>query len=691
MISVGESHSLEDARAQSALRWVNVGGRRIFVLRQSGTLADICHDQGRLLANEIAGGILPEILETIKVETDASSRSIDWIIAAVRRRFSDDVFEASPPEFRAAVDALSDGLAEVLGSERFSRRDVRDAMVAMDVGNLVRGFARLMLRPVANEAVAAFEYLSRAVSGFDRPRPDTFEAEMALADREAIGRGVQKMQAPARQIGVGCTAAGAAAALTGDGHALHARSFDGTFFSWNRTPGLFLIDERASRPDWHRYAAVGTAGLFYSGGLSGMNDVGLAASIHQMSTARYDVGAPDEGYAMAPFLQQRILREASSLDEAHAILSEARHFAAWTIVVTDARAGVSARFEISGGTQTVTRTDLGSSFAQSSHFCDPAMAEKHDFFEDLHFTPSFGKWLETRARHDTISNALAEGQASETLGTDWAIALLADHKDAGIGGRTRSFGRTICRANSLMSSIARPDADRTRCADEMWMTTGETAPGPHSRYMGFAIDWEALDITAVADRPCRRVAADDEAFSRSLADYVAAYEVLARPKDARGGYLGRAPRNGEVTLINQKALALVDRAVRRMDEAGRPDYALRYARARLNHAVGMIDAAAQDFVVLQNHIEAHPEDVHDYDRALLFICAAATEFAAARVLTAKTLLDRADSALSRTMEAAFPDLTPIHEDLLGWRRVIEDLRARGERADLPPFNFVTVE
>lgn len=691
MISVGESHSHEDDRTKSDLTWTAIDGKRLFVLCQAGTLAENSHAQGRLLGKEIADGVLPEILDATSVHTDSASRSIDWIIAAVRRRMSDETFDACPQEFRDAADALGDGIAEALGERRFTHQQIRDAAVGFDVASLMAGFARRMQRPLADAAVPTFGYLSGAVAQFSAPRPETFEAEMALADRETIGRGVQKVLARNRRLGQGATAAGAAAALTRDGRALHAHALDTPVFRWTRAAGLSLIDERKTNPAWYRYAGIGPAGMICPAGLSGVNEAGLAVSLHRMQSVRYDTGIPGRGFATAPFLQQRILREAASLGEAQAILSGARHFSSWAVVVTDARAGRSARFEICGGTQTVLRTDLGDRFAQTNHFFDPSMAERNAFFDDLHFTPSFGAWLETRARFDAAQRAIVDGQAKGALGTDWAIDLLADHRDPTIGGGTRSLGRTVVRAGGVSGAVLRVDADRTRARDTVWISTGDATPAQHGAYAGFSIDWQALEAPLTGERAVRRAATVSDPMAQSLVDYVSAFETVARPKDARGARLGREPRNGEVVLIQQKALALVDRATRRLDDAGQPDFALLYARARLNHAVGMIDAAAEDCALLQRSVATHPSSVHDYDRALLYICAAATEFAATRVLSAKALLDQAEGALARTMQSAFPPGSAVHEGLLAWRRVIDDLRANGEAAVLPEFDFETFE
>ncbi len=688
-ITIGAPVKLDDGRADSELRWAEIAGKRVFILRQKGNFADISYDHGRLLAKEVESGVFPEIVDTIQTGTDTPSDVADWVLSAVYRRMSDDVFDACSDEFRAAIKSLGDGMFDGLDNPRFTPEDVRDALVAIDVGNLGDGLARRMQKPLASEVSETIFYVLGAARRYRRRAPA--DAGDALADKASLGKGMQRLASPTRRVGFGCTATGAAPALTEDGFGLHARNFDGAFFSWNKFPGLFLIDERETNSAWHRYAAIGTAGLIYSGGISGMNDAGIAASIHQMSTVNYDTGRPGRGYAVAPYLQQRILREAGSLDEAEAVLADAKHFASWTIVVSDAKTGQSARFEINGGAQKVVRTDLGQQFEQSNHFIAAEMAEHNDFFEDLHFTPTFGKWLETRARISTVKSAFAKGRNAGRIGTDWAIDLLANHADGALDGAPRSFGRTICKAYGLMGSVARADPNRTRASDQLWMSVGDRLPGPHGHFAGFAIDWEALSVAPVADRPVRTCGTVSDETSAALADYVAGFEATSRPKDADGAFLGRDPTEAEARAHTKTAYGLINEASRKVEDAGETDIAFRYAGARLGHALGRFDDAAHDWEFLRGLAGRPGFPLHPFEGALIEILSAATEFARGKDAEARTLLQSGKTALDGVRRMYFPAGTKAHADLDAWAKVVEDLEANGAAAELPEFEFVTVE
>ena len=689
--SIGAPKRLDEGRADSTLRWAEINGKRVFILRQKGRHEDICFDHGRLLAEVIEDGVFPEILDTIQTATDLSSDIMDTVTRAIYRSLSDDVYDACSDEFRAGVQALKEGVLGGLDDPKFSAVDVKDAVVAIDVGNLAEGLAKRMEKPLASEVSSTIGYIISALVSYRRGRSRVSVSGEVMRSRSLIGRSVQRFRSARHRVGFGCTAVGAAPALCADGRGLHARNFDGAFFAWNNFPGIMIIDETEGQPGWHKYVAVGTAGLTYSGGISGMNDAGIAASIHQMSTARYDTGRPGRGYAVAPYLQQRILRECASLDEVEDLLNSAKHFASWTIVVSDAKAGTCARFEISGGAQTVTRTDTGDRFIQTNHFMASQTKEKHDFFGDLHFTPTFGKWLETRARYETTEGALTDHVKRGTFGTDAAIGILGSPADGAIGGAPRAFGRTICKAYGIHGCIARADPDRSAPQDEIWFSIGNRMPGPHSDYAGWAIDWAGLELGPAGDRAVRTPGSVSAEMQASMSDYVEAFATVSRPKGGDGDYLGRDPTEAEAKAHLDKALAKLDTACARVEDAGETDFALRYARARLRHEAGRFDDASDDWIFLRALAEGGLVKVHDWERTLVWVLSAATEFARNRTETAEALLEKGEAMRIKVLDAHFPRGTEPHPDLDAWADVIADLRDNGAEAELPELDFVTLE
>jgi hypothetical protein len=330
--------------------------------------------------------------------------------------------------------------------------------------------------------------------------------------------------------------------------------------------------------------------------------------------------------------------------------------------------------------------------AQSNHFLSDALAEKNRFFEDAHFTKTLGKWLETRSRREIVDWQLGEAVAARGVDTDMALDLLADHHDATVAKERRSFGRTICKSYSLMSTIARADPDRGRADDSFWFTIGEKKPGPHSTMVGLAIDWAALSARPVANRPERRAQTVSAEFGAALAAYCAAFETLARPR-AGGRYLGRGPTPDEESAFRTEAIRHLDRAVALAEDAGELDPGFRYIRARLLHEERRFAEARRDWQLLRNLVESRnpAKRLLDYEQALVLIFSAATEAALRDEDGARALVDRGTALLDKVEKRLFSAGTRPHPYLDELRKVAGAIRADGGQAELPAIDWVTVE
>ena len=675
-------------------------GKRFFLLRQKGTFPEICEDHGRALAKEIENGVFPEIVDTIRVDTDGARDFLDRIFRALYSRIATDVFNATSGEFQDGVRALDKGYATGHPGRRFDFADVVNACVSIDAGNIATGFARRLEK--WGDSEAPLREMIRYVIGALRQYPGA-DADAALSDRAQAFAALSR-QAARTPLGMGCTGFSAAPGLTSDGLGLHGRTFDGAFFDWNKMPGLFIVDERGSdNPNVkHRYVAVGTAGLIFSGGISGMNDAGLACSIHQMSTTTYSLGGGGS-YEIAPYVQQRILREAGSLDEAIALVRSVKHFASWAILVSDAVRGQSARIEINGhggsrrGKPEVSVTRLESSAVQTNHFETSGMEESFDHFGDAHFTKTVGKWLETRARGASTRKRLDLLAQTGQLGTTEAIQMLAAHDDAELEGgfrgqdTRRAFGRCVVKAYGLMASIARADPDRSRARDEIWFSIGDRLPGPHSKFVGLRIDWDAMDLTPVSDEPVRQAKTVGRKMDAALGHYVEGFRTLARPRIG-GRFLGRMPTDAEAKSLVDTAIGHIGKALDLAeDQRGEPDVTFRYARARLRHENGHYGLAQADWRVLLQIAESSSPvvPVHDWERALILISAAATEKALGNGGEVAPLLDSGEKWLDR-MKARFPR-GAAHPDISKWKSTVFRLREHRGDVELPDLDFVTVE
>jgi hypothetical protein len=713
----------DDCRAASRLEVWEADGRRFHVLAQRGAFADVCFDHGRLLAAELEDGVFPEILATIAHDVDASpsleTGIADRITGAFFNRLSRDVLQSCSDEFRHGVEALNRGYFAGLSDPLFDATAVEHACVAIDTGNIATGFERIRAHRGLSRRYSYWRnYVTEAATMTrwgrtyaDRDGPASF-ADVPLSEWLARrpGRG-------RRRAGMGCTGFWLSPDQASQGLGVHARNFDGAFFSWNTYPVLSLVDERPANPAYLRYAAVGTAGLIYPGGINGMNEAGVAVSLHQMSTVNFTPGDGSGRHDVAPFVQQRILREARSLDEAVDIARDRRHFASWTILVSHAPSGKALRIEMNGHETTdsahervfgdpyvhkVVPGEAAERLVQTNHFLADSLRERHDFFDDAHFTKTVGKWMETRARKERADRLLTGHDARDPLDTEQALEILADHVDPTAGDARRSFGRTICKAYSLVSSIMRASPDRRRAADEIWFTLGSAdglTPGPHTALAGFGIDWDGL---AVCAKTVTRASTWSEDELTALRHYVEAFRAYERPVQPDGRVFRRQPTEGEMQLVRKVASAALDKAVASAAQAGLVDPAFRYIRARLEHEgalaadepdrENLLEAAARDWAALRELADAPNVAVSDWERARIFLLSAATEAARRGPEDAEVarLQQIGLAAVERVADAQFGD-GGMHQDVKAWRKIAAAILDDGAAADLPAIDFVTVE
>jgi len=382
-------------RADSALHRLSVAGKPFYVLRQRGRFADIAYDHGRLLAREIEQGVFPEILSAIARGTDLGSPLKSGVATALFRGLSNRIVESVSSEFREAVGAIADGYRDALPDAAFSRQQVFDALVAIELDNLADGISRRLAMPsLPTRAAAVADALDLCAPDHPDPEVRALLAGPAGAPgaQDALAAATASLVHPDHRTGFACTGFSLPGAQTADGLHLHARNLDADLYNWNIGSALFLIDETEGHPGWHRYAAFGTVGLIYPGGISGLNDAGIAVSLHQLSTTRYRIRFGPGRVDIAPFVQQRILREAGSLEEAVEIVRGSELFSAWVIFCSDAATGRARYIEFNGEALRLGPVIEGP-IAQTNHFRHSDLVEHLFDDRDAHFTPSFGKWL----------------------------------------------------------------------------------------------------------------------------------------------------------------------------------------------------------------------------------------------------------------------------------------------------------
>jgi hypothetical protein len=708
-------------RADSTLHRLIVAGKPFYVLRQRGRFVDMTYDHGRLLASEIEAGAFPEILSAIARGTDLGDPLKTGVVTALFRGLSNRIVESVGGEFRDAIGAMADGYRDGLANPNFSRQQVIDALVAIELDNLAEGIQHRLALPSVSARIAAIAEAIDLCMPHANPEVRALLSGPSDVAAQQLAAASASLAHQNHRTGIACTGFSLPGSSTVDGRHLHARNLDADLYNWNVATTLFLIDETDNHPGRHRYVAFGTAGIIYPGGISGLNDAGIAVSLHQLSTTRYrtrfNTGAAD----IAPIIQQRILREAGTLEQAVEIIRSAQPFSAWVIFCSDAAAGRAQRIEFNGEMMRVGPVVAGP-IAQTNHFLHPDMVEHLFDDHDAHFTPTFGKWLETRSRLTMVEQVLADGT---TRDTDAAIELLASGRDGELVqsaqqrgldlksvGIERSFGRVPRKAYGQLGSIVRGDPTRRSGHDEVWMTIGDRLPACQSIYAGWRVDWDAFMLTPVVDRPLRRTRQYETTgranWEASFETYRAARVAFARPRDAAGALLSHAPDAAQKLQDTTRAEALLSEAIEQAEADRIVEVPYYYMRARIRHQLGRYDEARQDWDVLRA-IKGDPGVpgalpvgsprvrplLHDYEAGLALALSVATDDRlrsgwqwdgrSARLRDAETLL-------TGLRDRYFAAGRPAHPDLIAWLDRINAMAKRDSASvEFPEPNFVTVE
>ncbi|MEQ8356231.1 MAG: C45 family autoproteolytic acyltransferase/hydrolase [Kiloniellaceae bacterium] len=718
-----------EGRAVSSLRRLILRGQPFCVLKQRGAFADMAYDHGRLLAAEMEIGAFPEIVSTIARSVNLESAILSNVASALYRAYSDRVLEHCSDEFQAAVEALSQGYRDGTGDPKFSALEVRDAIIAIEVGNIIDGVSRSFAIPGVR-ALRAPAVLALVASKISDPDTRNYveSAKQDKVKQRDVASALRVLAGPNNRIDFACTGFAVPAPLSSQGLHLHARNLDADLYHWNKAPVLSLLDETEGHPGRRKYAAFGTAGLIYPGGISGLNDSGLAVSLHQMSTTEVESGFLFGKGDIAPFVEQRMLREAGSVDDAVDIAKDSRHFAAWTVFVSDAKTGAARRIEINGERVRVTKHE-GEAVAQTNHFLHPDMVERHFDEDDEHFTPTFGKWLETHARYDSVREALDENAGRGRIDVSWAIDWLASSRDGALEAirkaqpsppeplaAERAYGRVPRKVYGQLGSIVLADPQRRPWRDQVWMTTGDRLPSPHSTYCGWQVDWEGFELSLLADPPLRRVERYQKDGRKnwevSLERYLWARLAVSRPRDSAGALLRRRQTAAEVQKGIGGAIHLLSSAIELAAVDRLVEVPYHYMRARLRHQSGDFKGAAADWCLLraiwawQQNAPAIAADwpvpvprimplMHPYEAALVALLSSVTEdlrFGDTTWDGRQERLDMAQALLEEVKRDVFGAGKPAHFDLKNWLKLLAEVRAQGAAAiELPEPNFVTAE
>ncbi len=467
------------------------GARTIHKLTLTGTFAENAYAHGRLLSLEIEQGSLNEALHNIEAFEKTLKPLPLRAVTGLYQCYESRMIRAASDEFNEGVRQLHAGyIAGVQAVGRSPKFPEASSLVratySIEMGNLLGGIIHRFSGNFGSKT-GAFLNLAHECG------LKVASQVMTQLDEIMIEKGLIKDK-------FACTGVVGTPSWTKDGRLVHGRNLEQTAMinTWNNHPVVFLVDEKKDPTDktaatraYHRYVAFGTAGLIFPGGISGMNDQGITVSLHQFSTTAVDGSQPKKSAAMMPFLEQRILREASSIEEAQKIIESSRVFSGWTIFVGDARNNQVASFEITP--KRITRTDQNGAvrarwntgyMAQVNMYLNPRKQSEH-------FHGRYNNLLENTSRFTIATRKLRELYGKLDLA--YTMNILADHEDLYEKGE-RTFGRSVARVSNIMSSIV--IADPKSGKNEAYMTIADSYPAVQGFYAGFDVDFSNMKLTS---------------------------------------------------------------------------------------------------------------------------------------------------------------------------------------------------
>jgi len=609
------------------------GDRVLHVLKQRGSYSAITMAHGYLLATESVNGVLRETLDRFNKELNSipfpQRQFVEKVVDCYLSHFERSVSN----EFKSAVDQFGEGLRRGLARRRqvmpYSRDEIRLAAFGVELAIALEGLQkRLADKPVSTLAELASECGIR----------------MSLS---TLNDGLKVIQGGLSKMKMGCIGFVVPSNVSLDGALMHARNLDADLMqTWQDAPTLFLVDE----PGYYRYAAVATAGMIYPGGISGFNEHGISVSLHELGTDKNRTRHRAGSAVIGPFLQQRILREASTIDEAVGVIEGSNHFGAWTILVSDSKTDESASIEITGQRTQVARFKRAQPMGQSNHYLGSLM-------RDQHFTQTFNKTLESASRLSVIRDEMHDHAGN--IDVQWMIHQLAGHQDHFEG--FRSFGRTATKVYTVKSTVAVP------ARSEFWLSLGERRPASHSTFAGVFIDWDNWDFEVIGTTRTTE------------------YEAIPNWEDSLESYtLSRmAYRRG---ALHQAELHL-NRAITLAAQDDIEELPYLYIRARLRHQRGEFVQAKRDW----DRLFRQRQNLHIHQQTLVRLYRVAAEDKIHRRSIFNNPRERRRELKSIADRFQALNNRWNHEDLRAKRQLALDMRSSPTRYDLPPLDYVTVE
>lgn len=423
---------------------VKVGN--LWVFEVSGSAYEIGFQHGRAFSEQIHAGLIPflaQFLPRVLARSEAPLLQKP-VLAYLRARYGNRLKHRMAPRHRD----LMRGLAEGAGMDL---RQIQDAAV----------FPELFLA-----LITTLEHVQR--------------------------------HAPVLRTALGCTSAIAGGSATIDGRLYHSRNFDYPAVGfWDRDRVLTFCEPDDGMP----FLEVGSAGSPV-GGITGVNAAGISICMHQHWVDRIDPNGFVVGVA-----GDAVLRQATSLDEAIAILLKHPPVSGWTYMVCDGERGQAAAVEVAPGGHGVLRlgdTGTPDTLAYSNVYLSKELGGREFAFSD-HY------WKNCLWRLERVRELLKKDYGRHTPQT--LAAILGDSCSPNRKGSCL-LGSTVVSPITVTSVVMDPAA-RT-----LWVGDGH-APTPHREFVPFALREKALSLAL--PRFTIQGAFGSPAAAAAMSDYLAAY------------------------------------------------------------------------------------------------------------------------------------------------------------------------
>ena len=257
----------------------------IFVGSFEGTDYEMGYQHGRLLKDEIREGVIPYLYQFAQFLMDevSSLKIINDVVKVLAQKFFyERIVKAIPDRILDSYIGLADGAG-------FDRNQLY----------IVVGFADML----------------QVASGI-------------------LNRRYKILSLPPIHL---CTSIVAWGSATKNGKLVHGRNLDyEAYHRWERFPLIARMKPAKGIP----YIFFSSAGV-HSGGLTGINDYGLAFNVHTKFTSQVGFSAPP-----MQVIGDHLLRNAQTLAEAERIIRGMHYNCGWTFVISQEKSPFAKAFEI---------------------------------------------------------------------------------------------------------------------------------------------------------------------------------------------------------------------------------------------------------------------------------------------------------------------------------------------------------